>query len=70
MMKTIAKNRVAAFLPKIANVTVYSLDNGFKGEPATIEWAVKLDAKFMWDGKSKGKARCHSNLWYEFEVAA
>lgn len=69
MMKTIAKNRVAAFLPKITNVKCYSLDNGFSGTDATIDWAVKLQAKFSTDGK-KGVARCHSNLWYEFEVAA
>ncbi len=68
-MKTIPTNRIAAFLPKIKNVKVYSLDNGFKGEPSNIDWAVKLGAKFKTDG-AKGVARCHSNLWYEFEVAA
>lgn len=69
MMKTIAKNRIAKFLPRISNITMYSLDNGFNGAPVSnLDWAIKMDAKFVWDGTSKGKARCHSNLWYEFDI--
>ena len=73
-MKTIACNRLDKFAPRFRNVRIYSLENCFTGETAKddvycIEWARKLDAKFQVDEASgKGRARVHSNLWYEFDV--
>ena len=73
-MKTIARNRLDKFIPRISNVRIYSLDNSFSGETAkddaySIGWARKMDAKFQHDeATGKGRARCHSNLWYEFDV--
>lgn len=74
-MKTIAKNRLDKFLPRIKNVRIYSLENSFTGQPASdpqraIEFAAKVGAKFAHDAATNtGRARCHSNLWYEFDVA-
>ena len=68
-MKTIASNRIQKFLPRFANIRCYSLDNSFTGEPVTsLDFAVRVGAKFQWDGATKGRARCHSNLWYDFDV--
>lgn len=73
-MKTIARNRLDKFAPRFCNVRIYSLDNCFSGEAAKddaycINWARKLDAKFQIDeATGTGRARVHSNLWYEFDV--
>lgn len=74
MNKTIAKNRLEQFIPRIQNVRVYSLENSFSGkhaqsDEAAINFAVKVGAKFIHDASTgTGQARCHSNLWYEFDV--
>lgn len=73
-MQTIAKNRLEAFAARITNVRVYSLENNFRGEPAhsdaaAIDFARRVGAKFRFDAATRqGQARCHSNLWYEFDV--
>jgi len=73
-MKTIARNRLDKYVSRFSNVRIYSLDNCFTGEAAKddaycIEWARKLEAKFQIDeATGAGRARVHSNLWYEFDV--
>jgi hypothetical protein len=74
-MKTIAKNRVEKFAPRIRNIRSYTLENGFTGQPVpdekrSIDFAINTGAKFSFDPETMtGKARHHSNSWFEFDVA-
>lgn len=69
-MKTIRKNSVEKFIKRAFNIKVYTLDNGFTGVPVNdLVWAIYLDAKFSYDSQTgTGRARLHSNCWYEFDV--
>lgn len=76
-MKTIAKNRLHKFIPRIRNIKSFTLENGFRGETVAdenvkryLDFAVKTDAKFRYNPETlKGSAKHHSNHWFDFELA-
>lgn len=72
--KTIPVTRHAAHLAKISNLMLYTLDNGFKGEPVEdrerhLTHALK-DSKLQIDkAAGKGIIRCSNRHWYKFDYA-
>lgn len=73
MTKTVRKNskQFSAAIEGARNLRVYSLDNGFTGVAADgfPSWVDRSDIQLVTDG-NRYTARVHSNLWFEFEVAA
>lgn len=71
-MKTIAKNRLAAFMPKITQAKSYRLDNNFSGESvpnlsAMADFALRMGANARIDPETcTGRITYHSNHWVEF----
>lgn len=76
MQTTVAKNRTAPIIAKIASAKAFTLDSSFSGKPVEeLAWLKsylsKMEPKISFDkATNKGKATLHSNAWYEFEVAA
>lgn len=72
MSRTVRKNskEFAAAVSGAKNIKVFSLGNGFTGQPVDEfpQW-VGNDFQLVADAGGY-KARVHSNLWFEFEVAA
>jgi hypothetical protein len=76
MQVTIAKNRTAPIIAKIASAKSYTLDNCFTGKPVEeLDWLksylTKMQPKIYFDkATGTGQAYLHSNAYYNFEVAA
>jgi hypothetical protein len=74
--KTIAKNRHAAFFPKITSAKSYRLDNFFKGQEIThlnemADYALRLSPKVWIDPATHtGQIHYHDNHWIEFAYQA
>lgn len=71
--KTVRRNtkQFVAAIEGARNIRVFSLDNGFSGTPVDEfpRWIEPSDIQLVVSGE-KYTARVHSNLWFEFGVAA
>lgn len=71
-MNAVRKNskEFAAAVAGAQNIKAYSLENGFTGKPVA-EFPKWIGSDFKLARSGDGySAYVHSNLWYEFEVAA
>lgn len=72
---TIQNRHSEKWLAKIVNVRAFTLENHFSGKDcpvAALRFAIERlgDNLQLSADKTRGRLRCHSNCWYEFEVAS
>lgn len=70
---TIQRRHSEKWLARIANVRAFTLENGFCGKASPVDalrWAIeKLGDNLQINGeRTRGRLRCNSNCWYEFDV--
>lgn len=72
---TVQRRHSEKWLAKITRVTAFTLENNFHGKECPVS-ALRFAIERLGDNfqisrdKRRGRLRCHSNCWYEFELAA